>query len=276
MTDAAISRALAALAAKGVTDPIHALIVLGTGLSAFADGLEGATAVPYADLPGFPAAGVSGHAGRFVVGVAEGLRVAVMQGRAHYYETGDAAAMAVPLGLAKSLGAREAILTNASGSCDPALRPGSIALLSDHVNFSGRNPLIGAAGDDRFVPMDDAYDARLRERMARASKACGVPAREAVYMWFSGPSFETKAEVRAARVLGADLVGMSTAPETILARRIGLRVVALSMVTNFASGVSGGAPTHAETKIVAAEGAASMRRLLSAYLDLSRREEGRP
>ena len=241
--------------------------MLGTGLGTIADALEGAVSVPYAELPGFPAGGVSGHAGKLSVGTWEGVRLAVLEGRAHYYEAGDAAAMRVPLELLAGLGLRSLILTNAAGSLHADWYPGAMALVSDHINFSGRNPLIGADGDDRFVSLSDAYDRHLRVRLRRAAAQAGVPAlREGVYMWFSGPSFETPAEVKMARLLGADLVGMSTVPEAILARRLGLKVAAISLITNFATGVGSGNPSHAETKDVAVSGSIGLKRLLRAFL----------
>ncbi len=258
--------ALAVLAAKGVTAPVETGLVLGTGLGTIADALENAVEVPYADLPGFPATGVTGHGGKLVVGTWEGVHVAICQGRAHYYETGDAAAMRVPLEVMAKLGARQVILTNAAGSLHPDWYPGSMAVIADHINISGTNPLIGTTGDDRFVSLSDAYDRHMRLRLKRAATQAGVTAlREGVYMWFSGPSFETPAEVKMAKLLGADLVGMSTVPETILARRIGLRVAAISVITNFGTGIGTGNPTHGETKDVAIGGSIGLKRLLRAY-----------
>lgn len=258
--------ALAVLAAKGVTAPVETGLVLGTGLGTIADALENAVEVPYADLPGFPATGVTGHGGKLVVGTWEGVHVAICQGRAHYYETGDAAAMRVPLEVMAKLGARQVILTNAAGSLHPDWYPGSMAVIADHINISGTNPLIGTTGDDRFVSLSDAYDRHMRLRLKRAATQAGVTAlREGVYMWFSGPSFETPAEVKMAKLLGADLVGMSTVPETILARRLGLRVAAISVITNFGTGIGTGNPTHGETKDVAIGGSIGLKRLLRAY-----------
>jgi purine-nucleoside phosphorylase len=258
---------IALLAERGIAGPIETAIVLGTGLGPVADALEGAISVPYADLAGFPAAGVSGHGGRLVAGTWEGARVAVLQGRAHYYETGDPAAMRVPLEVLARLGTRQLILTNSAGSLHADWYPGSLALISDHINFSGLNPLIGTDGDARFVGLADAYDRHLRMRLKRAAAQAGTAAlREGVYMWFSGPSFETPAEVKVAKLLGADLVGMSTVPEVILARRLGLRVAGLSLVTNFATGIGGGNPSHTETKDTALGGSLALKRLLRAFL----------
>ena len=259
------------LRGRGVTEPIETAIVLGTGLGAIADGLGDPIEVPFADLPGFPPAGVSGHAGRLVVGTWEGVRLVVMQGRSHYYETGDAAAMRTPLATLHAIGARTLILTNSAGSLHADWYPGSMALISDHINLSGANPLIGTSGDDRFVPLADAYDRYLRVRLRAAAGQAGVTTvREGVYMWFSGPSFETPAEIKMAKLLGADLVGMSTVPEVILARRLGMKVAAISMITNFATGIGGGKPSHGETKDVALSGSIGLKRLLRAYLRVPR------
>ena len=260
--------AVAALKARGVEAPVTTAIVLGTGLGALADAAENAVAVPFSELPDFPTSGVSGHAGRLVVGTLEGQRVALLQGRAHYYETGDAAAMAAPIATLAALGVRILLLTNSAGSLRNAWHPGSIAVISDHINLSGRNPLIGDTSDARFVSMTEAYDRRLRERLHKAAASVGVKTQEGVYMWFSGPSFETPAEVRMARLLGADLVGMSTVPEAIIARRLGLRVAALSVVTNLGAGIDGADPSHAETKDVALTGAISLRKVARAFLRL--------
>jgi purine-nucleoside phosphorylase len=252
--------------ARGLDGPVETAIVLGTGLGSLADAAADAVSVPYADIPGFPSSGVSGHAGRLVGGTLEGRRVAILDGRAHYYERGDAAAMKLPLETVAALGARTIIFTNAAGSLHGDWYPGSIVVVRDHINYSGLNPLIGISADSRFVPMNDAYDPRLRQRLRTVASATGVVVREGVYIWFSGPSFETPAEVQMAKTLGADVVGMSTVPEVILARWLDLRVLCLSVITNFAAGIAGGNPTHAETKEVALAGSIGLRRLLRAFL----------
>lgn len=258
--------ALAVLVEAGIAGPFDAALVAGTGLGGLAEALEAPRALPYAALAGFPHAGVSGHAGRLVAGALSGRRVLVLQGRAHTYESGDAAAMRRPLELVAALGTRTLVLTNASGSLDPARGPGSLVALADHLNLTGLNPLVGEPSDRRFVPMVDAYDPALRAALHRAARAEAIGLSEGVYAWFPGPSFETPAEVRAAGRLGADLVGMSTVPETILARFLGLRVAAVSVVTNLAAGIEGGAPTHHETKDVAGRAAGDLARLLAAAL----------
>ena len=260
--------ALEILHARGASEPVEIAIVLGTGLGGIADAVEQPVIVPYADLPGFPEDGVSGHEGCLVIGAWEGTRVAIMQGRAHYYETGNAAAMESPLETLALLGAQVLVLTNSAGSMHLDWYPGNIAMISDHINFSGINPLIGRRHpDSRFVPLVDAYDRHLRARLRRAAISANTAnLREGVYMWFSGPSFETPAEVKVAKLFGADLVGMSTVPEVILARRLGLRVAALSVITNFATGISGGNPTHTETKTAALTGSVALKRLLRAFV----------
>lgn len=246
-------------------EPVVVGLVLGSGLAGVADLVEGVS-IPYADLPGFPQAGVSGHKAALVLGQLEGVRVAVFGGRAHYYETGDAAVMREPLALLQRLGADRLILTNAAGSLRPDVRPGDLMMLSDHINFSGRNPLIGEPSDARFVNMTEAYDRGLRAALRTAAEAEEVALPEGVYAWYSGPSFETPAEIRALRVLGADAVGMSTVPEAILANFLGLRVAAISTVTNMAAGMSDEAISHEHTKAMAPIGAAKLERILRRYL----------
>ena len=251
---------------RGVLEPLTLGVVLGSGLSNVGEVLEDAVVVPYADLPGFPTRGVSGHAGELAIGQLEGQVVAMLKGRSHYYERGDATGMRVPLEVLAGLGCPTLLATNAAGSLHPDWYPGSLALISDHIAFSGLNPLIGSDGDDRFVSMANAYDSRLRLRLKRAATAASVAnMREGIYMMFSGPSFETAAEVRMAKLLGADLVGMSTVPEVILARHHGMKVAGISVITNFGTGIAGGNPSHGETKQVALSGSVAFKRLLRAF-----------
>ena len=240
--------------------------VLGTGLGSAMEGVEEQIVIPYQDLPGFPAGDVTGHEGKLVIGKQDGANVAYMHGRAHYSETGDPRCMAVPLETLALLGAQNLVLTNAAGSVKADLYPRSLVMLTDHINFNGPNPLVGTVSDGGFVSMSEAYDPRLLRLFKRASVGAGVSLHEGIYMWFVGPSFETSAEIKMARTLGADLVGMSTVPEVIIARRLGLRVAAVSIVTNFGAGFQGGNPSHAETREIAMQGAISLRRLLRAFL----------
>ena len=261
-----VEASVALLRARGVAG-VDTAVVLGTGLGPFADGARDAIAIPYAELPGFPAGEVSGHAKRLVVGEVAGRRVALLQGRAHYYERGDARAMAGALETLARIGVKRLVLTNAAGSCHADWPPGSLVVLRDHINFAGVNPLVGLASDDRFVPMTDAYDAPMRAALLRACAAAGAAPREGTYMWFSGPSFETPAEIVMASRLGADVVGMSTVPEVILARRLRLRVAALSLITNLAAGIEAANPSHGETKEVAMAAGGLVKRVLTAFLE---------
>ncbi len=251
--------------ARAGAAPVRLGMILGSGLGHLAAAVEG-VAVPYAELPGFPHAGVSGHNAELVIGTLEGVRVAAFGGRVHYYEHGDPAAMRLPLEVLKALGGEALILTNAAGSLRPDIPPGELMLLSDHIDFSGRNPLIGEPTDARFVPMTDAHDPGLRASLKAAAAAEGVKLAEGVYAWFSGPSFETPAEIRAVRALGADAVGMSTVPEVILARFLGLKVAAISTVTNMAAGLSEEKISHEHTKAMAPLGAAKLERVLRGFL----------
>lgn len=236
-------------------------MVLGSGLGAMAEEVEGAVSTPFGDLPGFPASGVSGHAGAVVVGALEGAPVAMLSGRAHYYEKGDPTVMRMPLETLKALGVETLLLTNAAGSTREAMGPGSLMAISDHLNWSGLNPMIGEETDGRFVNLVDAYAPHLRERL----KGLDPELQEGVYAWFSGPSFETPAEIRAATILGADAVGMSTVPETIIARYLGLEVAAVSVITNYAAGMTGQALSHAETKTEAAKAQTRFRALVRGF-----------
>ena len=247
------------------SEPVALGLILGSGLGHLANAVNG-VAIDYSDLPGFPHAGVSGHNPKLVIGDLEGTRVAVFGGRAHYYENGRGDAMRLPLEVLKALGAEALIATNAAGSMRSDIQPGDLMLLNDHINFSGLNPLIGEASDRRFVPMKDAYDPGVRAKLKAAAKAQGIDLAEGVYAWYSGPSFETPAEIRAIRILGADAVGMSTVPEVILARFLGLRAAAISTVTNMAAGLSDEAINHEHTKAMAPIGAAKLEKILRHYL----------
>lgn len=255
----------ALICARAGDEPPEYGLILGSGLGHLAQAVDG-TAISYSDLPGFPHAGVSGHVPQLVIGRLEGRRVAVFGGRAHYYESGRADAMRLPLEVLRDLGCRRLILTNAAGSLRPDLPPGALMLLSDHINFAGTNPLIGEPSDARFVPMTAAHDPDMRAALQAAAAAEGIPLPEGVYCWFSGPSFETPAEIRAARVLGADAVGMSTVPEIILARFLGLDCAAISVITNMGAGLSDEAISHDHTKAMAPLGAAKLERILRRFL----------
>ncbi|MBZ4022571.1 purine-nucleoside phosphorylase [Rhodobacter sp. TJ_12] len=240
-------------------------LILGSGLGHIAETVEG-VAIPYTDLPGFPQAGVSGHNPTLAIGDLEGVRVAVFGGRGHYYEHGNPAEMRCALEVLRDLGCTQLLLTNAAGSLRADIPPGGLMLLNDHINFAGINPLIGEPTDARFVPMTDAHDAGLRAQLKAAAKAEGIDLPEGVYCWFSGPSFETPAEIRAAKILGADAVGMSTVPEIILARFLGLRVAAVSIITNMGAGMADEQISHEQTKAMAPKGAAKFEQILRRML----------
>ena len=238
-------------------------LVLGSGLGGLSDDLIDPIVIKFSELPGFPHSGVSGHAGQIISGELNGVPVLALSGRVHYYEKGDAAAMRPVLETFKAIGITQLILTNAAGGLRQDLAPGSVMLITDHINFSGTNPLIGEPTDDRFVGMTNAYDAAMSNTFRDAAKATGTELGEGTYMWFSGPSFETPAEIRMARVMGADAVGMSTVPEVILARFLAMRVAACSVITNFGAGMTGGELSHHETKDIAPIGGAKLGILIS-------------
>lgn len=240
-------------------------IILGSALGDVVNIVENPLIIPYAELPGFPVPKISGHAGKLYVGQVGGQEVAVLAGRAHPYESGNAAVMRPVLDQLKEAGIENLILTNAAGSLKTSIGPGSIMLITDHINYSGMNPLIGQHGDENFVPMNDAYNPALRKRLLAAAKKEKIALKQGVYVWFSGPTFETPAEIKMSQIIGGSAVGMSTAPETIMARRLGLTVAGLSVVTNYGAGMKGGSPSHDETKREGQKAAANMRRLLTRF-----------
>ncbi len=225
-------------------------LVLGSGLGFFADErIDAVSTVPYADIPDFPRSTVEGHAGQWVAGRVAGQPVLCMQGRFHFYEGYGMDQLALPVRIMRELGVEILILTNAAGGVREGMRPGDFMLLSDHINFIGANPLRGPNADafgTRFPDMSVPYDTELRARARQAAADLAIPLAEGVYLAVSGPSFETPAEIRAFRTLGADAVGMSTVPECIVARHCGMRVCAVSCITNLASGLTGEALTHEE------------------------------
>ncbi len=253
------------LRAKYGAEPIALAMVLGSGLSHLIDAIEG-EATPYSALHGFPDGGVSGHAPSLKIGKLEGQRVMILGGRQHYYEHGQADAMREAIRTIKAMGAQRLLLTNAAGSLDPAMPPGSIMCLSDHLNMAGANPLIGEPTDARFVPLINAYSPAMRQALKTCAKSENIDWFEGVYCWWSGPSFETPAEIRMLQMLGGNAVGMSTVPEVILARFFGLEVAAISVITNMGSGLSEEKISHEHTKEMAPLGAAKLEKLLRSYL----------
>lgn len=215
-------------------------LVLGSGLGAYADSLDDATAVPYGDIPHWPSSTVEGHAGRLVLGRQAGVSVAVMQGRVHLYEGYSAWEAAFPVRALALLGCRALVVTNAAGAIDEDFAPGDLMLIRDHINLQGANPCVGPnleALGSRFFDMTRAYHPEYHGAARRAAAATGVELREGVYVAVLGPSYETPAEIRSFRTLGADAVGMSTVPEVIAAAHAGLRSVGISCLTNMAAGV---------------------------------------
>jgi purine-nucleoside phosphorylase len=259
------AEALAAIRNRMDTPTAKVGFILGSGLGHLADLVEG-TAIDYADLPGFPHAGVSGHNPKLVIGKLEGVDVAILGGREHYYENGRADAMRVPLEVLAELGVDTLFATNACGSFLPEIPPGNLMLLNDHINYSGRSPLIGESTDRRFVNLTNAYDPDLRARLQAAAKAEGIPLKEGVYAWYSGPNFETPAEIRMLKLLGADAVGMSTVPEVILGRFLDMKCCAISVVTNMAAGLGNEHISHEHTKASAPIGAAKLERIIKRVL----------
>jgi purine-nucleoside phosphorylase len=233
-------------------------IVLGSGLGGLATRIADAVAIPFADVPGFPHATVVGHAGALIGGMLGGRPVIALAGRFHMYEGHDAALAGFPVRVLHALGAPTLFVSNAAGGVRPSFRPGDLMLIRDHVNLMFRNPLVGTVepGDERFPDMSAAYDAALRGQLRDAAAALDIPLQEGVYGGLLGPTYETPAEVRMLATLGVDAVGMSTVPEVIVARAIGMRVAGISCVTNLASGISPHPLSHAEvletTKLVGA------------------------
>jgi purine-nucleoside phosphorylase len=224
-------------------------LILGSGLGAFADDLTNATRIPYEKIPGFRSSTAIGHAGRLVIGKADGTPVAAMQGRVHFYEGYSAQEVTFPMRVFSRLGIRAAILTNAAGGINLAFNQGALVVIRDHINLQGTNPLIGP-NDERFGPrfpdMTEAYAKPYREITLAEAKRLGIEVHEGVYAALSGPSYETPAEIRCLRTIGADLVGMSTVPEVIVARHMGIRILGISCVTNMAAGILDRPLVHTE------------------------------
>jgi len=255
-------------AAPGFTPRLG--IILGSGLGGLTAALEDAVHVPYGELPGFPAPGVAGHQGQVVLGTLKGLPVACLAGRRHVYEGGDPGAMKAPVRTLHRLGAEALFVTNAAGSLNAEVGPGRLMAIADHINLLGINPLTGPNEDDigpRFPSMAGAYDPELRRRLQQAAQALGIDLPEGVYLATAGPSFETPAEIRAFRTLGADAVGMSTVPEVILARHAGLKVVAVSAITNLAEGMGGEELSHEQTLRNADVAARDLTRLVARFAE---------
>ena len=242
-------------------------IILGSGLGSFIEEIQDKVIYSFEDLPGFPITSVEGHKSQLILGQINGIDVAVLQGRVHYYEDANIDAMKLPLQTLKSLGCSTIILTNSAGSVNPNASPGEVVLLTDHINYMGISPLFKEKGNTRFVNMNDGYDPLLRDLFLKVAKQQNILLHEGVYFWFCGPNFETPAEIRGAKILGGDLVGMSTVPEVILARYLGLKVAALSVVTNMASGMDDQPLSHERTIENAKKGIIDLKKLLVSFLE---------
>jgi inosine/guanosine/xanthosine phosphorylase family protein len=241
-------------------------LILGSGVGPFADMIDRSMVVSYADLPGFPRSGVVGHAGKLILGWIGPTPVACLQGRAHYYEHGNPSAMKAPIEALAALGCQSVIVTNAGGSLNDKIPAGSVAMITDHISLTQVSPLFNETGSKRFIDMVDAYDPEMRTAFAAVARRIGLDLKQGVYCWFSGPQFETPAEVRAAQVLGADIAGMSTVPDVILARYCGLKVAGFSIVTNMGAGLSTEKLSHEHTMVQARVAADKLFDLLQAYI----------
>lgn len=230
-------------------------LVLGSGLGDFADTLEDAVRIPFAEIPNFPRTTVEGHTGALVFGKKQGRYVAVLQGRIHYYEGYSQREITIPVRVLAAIGVRTLVLTNAAGGVNKSYKPGDLMLICDHINFSGSNPLIGPNLDafgPRFPDVSNLYCAELRQDVKEMAAFLGIPLREGVYLMTSGPNYETPAEIRMFRTLGADAVGMSTVPEALVAGHCGMKVVGISCITNMAAGVLPQRLDHSEVMETAA------------------------
>lgn len=245
-------------------------LILGSGLGDLANEIENATHIPYQDLQGFGSCHVQGHNGVLTLGTLKGVPVACLQGRSHYYEGNDDETMQTPIYTLKSIGCETLLITNAAASLRDEVRPGSLVLVDDHINFSFRNPLVGrnnAHFGPRFPGMAEAYDPQTRAQLQRAAKELGIELPDGVYIGVLGPSYETPAEIRAFKMWGAHLVGMSTVPEVILASHCGMKVAVISSVTNMGCGMSDEKLTHEGVLEVAKQAAGNLIRLLTHFME---------
>jgi purine-nucleoside phosphorylase len=246
-TEAAV-KAAEAIRKRAASQQPAVGIVLGSGLGGLSKSIGDAVRIPFGDIPGFPEATVEGHEGAVIVGSVGGREIVALSGRFHMYEGHPAALAAFPVRVFHALGAHDLFVSNAAGGISPKLAVGDLMMISDHLNLMGTNPLVGEAqeGETRFPDMTDAYNPGLRWLLRTTAEKLGITLREGVYAGLLGPSYETPSEVKMLKLLGADAVGMSTVPEVIVARALGMRVVGVSCITNAAAGVTGAALSHAE------------------------------
>lgn len=247
-------------------------LILGSGLGDYADTLDDPIRIPYSLIPSFPVPSVSGHTGAMVFGRKQGRYVVVLQGRVHYYEGLSMQTITLPIRVLAALGVKRLVLTNAAGGVNTAFHPGDLMLLTDHINFSGQNPLIGPNLDafgPRFPDASDIYTAALREKILAAASGVGITLRQGVYAMYSGPNYETPAEIRMFRTLGADAVGMSTVPEALVACHCGMEVAGISCITNMAAGVLPRKLNHAEVMETAARVHDTFHALVDAILGIA-------
>ncbi|MDR3279591.1 MAG: purine-nucleoside phosphorylase [Synergistaceae bacterium] len=259
---------LAAIGRRSSINP-RVGIILGSGLGAVADHIENSVAIPYEEIPYWPRTTAVGHAGRLVLGTLEGVPVVAMQGRVHYYEGYSMDEVTFPVRIFGELGVGTLVATNAAGGINLGYRPGDLVAVYDHINHMGTNPLIGTNDEkwgSRFPDMTYAYDREYIEALENAARDEKIVLRKGVYIAFSGPSYETPAEIRMARAMGADLVGMSTVPEVIVANHMGIRVAAISCVANYAAGIKSEKLSHQEVLDGMARAADSMVRLTRAFI----------
>ena len=244
-------------------------VILGSGLGALGDEITAPVVIPYQNIPGFPQSTVAGHKGCLIAGRLEGRDILCMQGRIHLYEGHNPRDINLIIKVFQSLGIKNLIVTNAAGSLDYDMPPGSIMLIKDHINFSGRNPLIGS-NDERYGPrfpdVSEAYTPKYRTKARQIAETLGIPLFEGVYLMVLGPNFETAAEIKAFRILGADAVGMSTVPEVICAAHSGIKVLGFSVITNFGTGMQSGAQSHQETLAQAANAAQKLTSLVKTFI----------
>jgi purine-nucleoside phosphorylase len=266
-TKAAI-KAAAAIRKRAANQQPKVGIILGSGLGGLSKSIADAVRVPFGDIPGFPNATIAGHEGVVIVGSLGGREVVALSGRFHMYEGHPAALAAFPVRVFHALGALELFVSNAAGGISPKLAVGDLMMISDHLNLMGANPLVGEAqeGEIRFPDMTDAYNPGLRWLLRTTAEKLGITLREGIYAGLLGPSYETPSEVKMLRLLGADAVGMSTVPEVIMARALGMRVAGVSCITNAAAGVTGSALSHAEVLETTNRVSASFESLVTEFL----------